>query len=77
MVKQRVVKETRADGTTLYFPETKVLWLFWCRHYECGEWAYCFPTEEAAWYYFESRRKKREAEKAKVESAKVIKREVL
>lgn len=77
MVKQRVVKETTADGTEFYFPERKILGLFWYRYYECGgELVHCFPTEGAAWYYFESQRKKREEEKAKRNSSKIVKREV-
>lgn len=77
MVKQRVVKETRADGVDVYYPERKILGLFWYRYYECwGEWVHCFPTEEAAWYFFESQRKKREEEKAKCDASKIVKREV-
>ena len=31
MVKQRVIKETRADGVDVYYPERKILGLFWYR----------------------------------------------
>lgn len=76
MVKQRVVKETLADGTEWYYPESRFLWLFWRRHYECSEWVHCFTTEKGAWYYFKSQQEKQEKEKAERAAKKTVKREV-
>lgn len=75
MVKQRVVKETLADGTEWYYPESRFLWLFWRRHYTvCG--VHAFGSEEGAWYYFKSQREKREEEKVKRAAKKTVNREV-
>lgn len=77
MVKYRVVKETQANGTTLYYPERKVLWLFWCRYYECGEWVHVFGSEQGAWHHISSVIVRSKDDKTKRKGLKVVKREVL
>lgn len=76
MAKYRVVREEHANGEVLYYPEQKILGLFWFRYHVCDN-TYCYSSPLAAWSHINASNRAREEEKAKAKAAKVIKREVV